>query len=110
MRRIWVESLPPQELGGSAARRLLAKWGVPPLIALPPNLEPAAMLEAMRALAQENLPFGIWPLLTDQDGYWPGERNAPAFAKRAQNALTFTRRAAAPKTLAVDLEPPLEKM
>lgn len=103
MRRIYVEHLPPEVLGEPATIALLQKFEVQPLVALPPHAETPAMARALAKLAQAGLNPGIWPLLTDDQGYWPSVHNASFFVSRVEQALAF----APARTVVVDLEPPL---
>lgn len=107
--RIWTELLAPKELGSPAVGRLLERFELQPLIALPPERETGAMAAAIGALSARGLPIGIWPLLSDLDGYWGSERNAETFGARARAALDFAGRVAQVQTLALDLEPPIER-
>ena len=51
--------------------------------------------------------MGLWPLLSDEDGYWPSEVNVQAFDRRVTEVLAFAADAGVPvQTVAVDLEPP----
>lgn len=69
------------------------------------------MASALAALSQADVPLGLWPLLEDEEGYWPSEDNASAFLGRVRDALGFAERAGAKvRTIAIDLEPPLEVM
>jgi hypothetical protein len=107
-RRIWSEFLPPQELGQAATVALCRRFGLEPIVALPPQAETPAMAEALARLTRADIRLGLWPLLPDEDGYWPSESNAEAFVDRARVALAFAAAAGARvATLAVDLEPPL---
>ncbi|MCC7381761.1 MAG: hypothetical protein IT384_08020 [Deltaproteobacteria bacterium] len=109
MRRIWCEALPPAELRADATLRLLARHQLQPIIALSPEKEDAAMAAALGALSRAGIRVGLWPLLADQDGYWVSARNARSFRRRAEEALAFAERAGASiRTLAIDLEPPLD--
>ena len=107
-RRIWVEGLPASELGAPATTALLARFGLAPLIALPPAAETPALARALAALTDRGLEVGLWPLLEDAEGYWPSAENAELFAARVARALAFARAARVPiRTVAIDLEPPL---
>jgi hypothetical protein len=107
-RRVWCEFLAPEELGSDATVRLLRRFELEPIIALPPTAETPRMADALRRLSRGGVPFGIWPLLSDEDGYWPSEDNAPAFEQRMQAVLQFVGAAGAElRTVAIDLEPPL---
>lgn len=107
-RRVWVEFLPPEQLAEPATVHLLARFGLEPLIALPPEREHGATQRALARLSAAGLSVGLWPLLPDQHGYWPSVSNAPEFERRVRQVLAFADRARVrPRTVAVDLEPRL---
>lgn len=108
-RRVWCELLPPEELGASATLGVLERFGLEPIVALPPARETDAMAAALLALSRRGLRVGLWPLLDDRDGYWPSSDNAERFDHRVESALAFADRAGATiRTVAIDLEPRLE--
>jgi hypothetical protein len=107
-RRIWCELLPPDELGSAATIGVLQRFGLEPIIALPPSGETPAMADALSALTRAGVSFGLWPLLSDEEGYWPSEPTAAAFVRRVDAVRKFVTEAGATvRTIAVDLEPPL---
>ena len=107
-RRLWSEFLPASELADPATIALLTRYGVEPIIAVPPDAQTAELAAGLGALARGNVPFGLWPLMSDEDGYWPSETTATAFSRRVDDVLAFATQArATPRTIAVDLEPPL---
>ncbi len=106
--RIWSEFLPPEELGSSAVISLLQRFGVEPIVALPPQAETTAMADALRRLSCSGLRLGIWPLLSDEQGYWPSEQNAIVARDRVLKSVRFAQTAGANvDVVAMDLEPPL---
>ncbi len=110
-RRIWCEFLPPEELGAAATVDLLGRFGLEPIVALPPHGQTPAMAEALARLSKAGVRVGVWPLLSDDEGYWPSEPTARAFGDRVRAALAFADEAGAKvQTVAVDLEPPLETL
>jgi hypothetical protein len=107
-RRIWSEFLPPEELGARATIDLLLRFGIEPIVALPPHAETEAMALAFERLTRAGVSFGVWPLLSDEKGYWPSEENADAFYERVQDILQFVDASQSNvRTVAIDLEPPL---
>jgi hypothetical protein len=107
-RRIYTELLPPDELGSEATVRLLSRFGLEPIVALPPAAEESSLGRALHRLFAAGVRVGLWPLLDDSDGYWPSNHNADAFARRVFDALMFAEAAGAmPRTVLIDLEPPL---
>jgi hypothetical protein len=108
-RRIWCELLPHEELAHPSTIGLLERFGLEPLIALPPHRQDPALASALARLDERGIPIGVWPLLSDEDGYWPSEGNSARFLERVREAIAFVRSAGASvRTLAVDLEPPLD--
>lgn len=126
-RRVCVELLPPVEAAHPAVRELLVRAGVAPMLAAqatpvgsagPGPGDRAAQADADAAVAQalaryraDGLSPCVWPLLRDQDGYWPSAYNAEAACARVRALLQNAARAGAPlcpgDTVAIDLEPPL---
>jgi hypothetical protein len=87
---------------------LLERHALEPIVALAPSHESAAMAEALSRLSRAGLRVGVWPLLSDAEGYWPSEDNASSFADRVGAVLAFAGAAGASiRTVAIDLEPPL---
>lgn len=106
---IWSEHVPPGELAADGTVALLHRYGLTPIVALPPHLQTPQMGDALRELAAAGISIGLWPLLSDADGYWASEHNAEAFAARVDEVLRFAEHnGVQPTTVAIDLEPPLE--
>ncbi|MBL4635355.1 MAG: hypothetical protein JKY56_15950 [Kofleriaceae bacterium] len=106
MYRIWTETLPSEELSSDAVLRLLKRYRLQPLVALPQERQTPAMLRAFQKLHAMQVPIGIWPLLDDEDGYWASVTNAQKFANRVWEALVYAKSADVPiATVAIDLEP-----
>ena len=109
--RVCVEFLPPQELALPSVVRLLERFGVAPLLALPPHRDDLAGLLALAPFTRAGLGAGIWPLLDDRDGYWPSEGNAARFAERTLGLLDLAaRHRLTVPWIAVDLEPRLDEL
>ncbi|MCB9653493.1 MAG: hypothetical protein H6729_05075 [Deltaproteobacteria bacterium] len=110
-RRVFSEHLPPELLGERATIDLLQRFNLEVIVALPPDRETPPMAEALERLCQAGVPIGVWPLLEDAEGYWPSEQNVEAFVSRVSRALDFVTLGGASsmlRTVAIDLEPPLE--
>jgi hypothetical protein len=87
----------------------MERFGLEPIVALPPDRETIAMGEALRSISARGIRVGLWPLMSDAEGYWPSEHNAEAFFERTKSVLLFAERHhVRVSTIAVDLEPPLE--
>lgn len=104
-RRIWCEALPAEVLAEPATRALLVRYRLEPLIAVPPHAQTPALDAALRALTSDGVPWGVWPLLGDEEGYWLSTANAARFVARVREVLGFV--PSPPRTVAIDLEPPL---
>jgi hypothetical protein len=108
-RRIWTELLPPERLAAPETIALLERHGLEPLVALPPDRDTAEMDAALATLSRAGIRLGVWPLLSDREGYWPSEHNAVAFVARVEQVLDRLAGAGAEvATVAFDLEPPIE--
>jgi hypothetical protein len=109
---VWTEFLAPEILGAAETIELLQRYSLQPLIAMPPRPfgEEAAMSQALRALQDSGIAIGLWPLLGDSEGYWPGVDNATRFRERVREVLELAEGAGARvTTLAVDLEPSVQR-
>ncbi|MBK8012579.1 MAG: hypothetical protein IPK13_14610 [Deltaproteobacteria bacterium] len=112
-RRVFSEHLPAEVLGDGATIDLLRRFGLEVIVALPSDRETPAMANAFERLGQAGVPLGVWPLLDDAEGYWPSEQNVTSFVRRVTRALEFVDASGpgsgrALRTVAIDLEPPLE--
>ncbi len=103
--RVCVEFMAPRELATPAVQRLLVAHRVAPMLAVHPG-DDAEALEALAPYAAAGLPACAWPLLSDEEGYWPSERNVVRFSQRVAELLE-TARGRPPPWIAIDLEPPL---
>jgi hypothetical protein len=108
-RRIWTEFLPPEILGAPETVALLRRYQLQPLIAMPPEREGPEMARALVALRDSGVSIGLWPLLDDSEGYWPGAGNAEGATRRVRELLHFAQETGVEvATVAIDLEPSLE--
>ncbi len=107
-RRVWTEFLSPEILGAKGTVALLQRYRLQPLVAMPPDRDGPAMVRALGALHNSGIALGLWPLLADCDGYWPGGENAHASVARVRRLVTMAEAAGVPvATVAMDLEPGL---
>ena len=110
MLRAWSEHLPYEEAMDPGVIRALEQSALHPIFAVHPEADLDRLAELLLALPPA-LSVGLWPLLPDEQGYWPGERNAEAYFARVAEILGFLgARDIAPSWLAVDLEPPLHQV
>lgn len=103
--------MPPRELARPEIVRLLSRHGVAPMLALPPDRDDDEALAALQPYVAAGLPACAWPLLTDEQGYWPSERNVALFAARVAALLAgAARRQRGIPWLAIDLEPAIGEL
>lgn len=108
MRRIWAEQLTPEAMRDPAVLRLLGRFDIHPILAVHPETNLDELARWIGDVRTVGLEAGIWPLLPRTEGYWPSERNVPAWARRVHRVLdAVQRRDQTPTWLAVDLEPPI---
>lgn len=109
-RYIWSEYVPYQALRTSALLRMLAARAITPIVAVtPPLLEEAAGV--VLACRDAGAGVGLWPMLDDADGRWASAANAARFCAFAHQLIdTLDRHSAHPDCLAIDLEPPIERL
>ena len=111
MIRIWSEHLPLQDAAQPDVVGLLRRHGVHPIFAAPHDVDDAALGRVVRAYRDAGLEPGVWPLLSDAQGYWPSEDNAQVYFQRVEQLLSaLEQQGATPAWLAVDLEPPLTQI
>ena len=109
--RIWSELLPYQDARQKDVLDLLAVGQLHPIFAVGPEADLDALAGLLRDVRARGLDPGVWPLLSDAQGYWPSERNAPAYFERVQALLDALEAQGSPVSwLAVDLEPPLHQL
>jgi hypothetical protein len=104
-RRIWCETVSPDELGAGATVGLLRRFDVAPILAVWPETAPASRALAAR-FEGEGLPVAIWPMLPDAAGRWINAANAGAFG-------AFVERLAGelgPREIVLDLEPAIDQV
>ncbi len=112
MIRIWSEYLPYEDAASQDVQRLLSEGPLHPIFAVHHDADLDALARLLEALGPLGLEIGVWPLLTDEQGYWPCEQNAPAYFARVSDILAHLDASSAPLPawLAVDLEPPIHQI
>ncbi len=109
-RYIWSELVPYSVVGSSAVQSALVEHGVTPVVAVRPG-EPAAVARLVCSYREAGLEVALWPMLDDADGRWASAANAERFCGFVRALLDdLEARAATPVALAIDLEPPIERM
>ncbi|MDE3074498.1 MAG: hypothetical protein KGJ86_03635 [Chloroflexota bacterium] len=104
--RVWSEFLPYRELGQPAVLRLLRAFDCGLLVQVRQQSLGKELAELLHRSREEGVEAGLWLLLTEDQGYWPSERNAGLFRDYLTRVLEWR----APAWIAVDLEPPLWQM
>ncbi|ACY19120.1 hypothetical protein [Haliangium ochraceum] len=109
-RYIWSEYVPYETLRQRALLEMLRARAIAPLIAVTPPLL-GGIASVVRACRDADVTVGVWPMLDDVDGRWASAVNAARFCGFARDLLVTLERAdALPDALAIDLEPPIERM
>lgn len=102
--------MPYQALRAPALLGMLATRAITPIVAVtPPLLDQAA--DVVLACRDAGAGIGLWPMLDDADGRWASAANAARFCAFARALIdALDRRGARPDALAIDLEPPIERL
>jgi hypothetical protein len=109
--RIWSEFVPYADAQRPRVLDLLAKHQVHPIFAVDSDADETALYRLLKAVRSRGLAVSIWPVLSKEDGYWPNERNGPAYFDRVLGLLhRLGRNNIAVDWVAMDLEPPLEQV
>ncbi|MFO0758358.1 MAG: hypothetical protein U0359_17840 [Byssovorax sp.] len=110
-RRIWCETLPPEDLCAPATIALLRRYSLAPIVAVFPTTSRDVIARVIAAYAAEGLPAAVWPMLDDRDGRWASAGNAAVFCRFAGDLIgDLAARGQRPAELFVDLEPAIEAM
>jgi hypothetical protein len=109
-RYIWSEHVPYPTLRTRAVLDLLAGRAITPIVAVtPPVLAHAA--DVVLACRDAGVGVGLWPMLDDAHGRWASAANAARFCALATELLDLLdARDARPDCIAIDLEPPIERL
>ena len=111
MFRIWSEHLPLDVAASQDVQALLMRGALHPLFAVKPHTDMGQLADLLRTCHANKLEAGVWPLLRDDQGYWPSERNSAVYFERVTQILDdLSAQDISPPWLAVDLEPPLQQV
>lgn len=77
--RVWAEYLTPNEALKKNVIKLLKRYDVTLGMAFPPGSMNKDFAKMFREYEQAGVAVQVWPLLSDDSGYWPNERNAGEF-------------------------------
>jgi len=102
----YTEFLDYKKLTQSEVIELLKKYEIKLCIATDEKRLPR-LIPLLKKYQNEKIEFSIWPLLTEEDGYWPSERNVKElnllldkiFKMASENDIKI-------KEIVIDLEPP----
>lgn len=109
MIRTWCEYLDYAGARSDGTLDLLERGNLHPIFALRPGTDLSALTHLIRDARERGLEVGIWPLLEEEQGYWPSVRNAEVFLRRLDDwKRALERRGATPDWIAFDIEPPFQ--
>lgn len=109
--RAWAEHIKSTDLVDNGVIRLLRRFSVNPCIAVTHDDLGKALEGILRRYASAGLEMTVWPLLPDEIGYWPNERNVEHFSAFVQEILDQVRTDALRLSwIAIDMEPPIYQM
>ncbi|MFU8802179.1 MAG: hypothetical protein ACNA8W_00080 [Bradymonadaceae bacterium] len=82
MFRIWCEHLAFEEARQKEVLDLLLRGPIHPIFAVSHDADLHELAGLVTDYQKTGLEVGLWPLLSDEDGYWPSEANStPYFAR-----------------------------
>lgn len=109
MIRVWSEHLDYDDARQPEVLALLERGELHPIFAVRPDSDLDELASLLADLRSTELQVAIWPLLDEEDGYWPSVQNAARFAERLDGYLeVLGGRGVLPDWVAFDLEPALE--
>lgn len=109
--RVWSELLPYEVARSRDTLALLSQGQLHPVFAVSPAADLDELAGLMRDVQARGLDVGIWPLLKDEQGYWPSERNGADYFERVVAVLEHLKgQGVSAQWVAVDLEPPLHQV
>jgi hypothetical protein len=109
-RRVWCEMLTHAEIAAPNVLSALGRRGIGVLVAALPG--PLDDLVTLSSRARDaGVQLGVWPMLANEAGRWASAENAAGFSSYVRRLVDeLDRRGAAPDEIALDLEPPIERL
>ncbi len=109
--RVWAEYLTPEEAAKKEVINLLGKYGVILGMSFPPGSMNREYARLLGEYEQAGSPVMLWPLMSDELGYWPSERTAVEFPAYIEEIFDWAdKNKVGFPWLAVDMEPPHYQM
>jgi hypothetical protein len=104
-RRIWCERVPYQVLTSKPVLQLLTRYRLKPLVAVLPE-QMADVGNVARLLSEKGIPFGLWPMIANEQGRWANTHNVHFFSDYISHLLeTLENSSALPEEIVLDIEP-----
>lgn len=108
--RFWAEFITPPDIAKNAVE-LLSEFEAGVAAAMYPVSLTRKNANAFRKLRQAGVELTFWPLMEQEQGYFPGEGNITEYSAMVRHMVEWSRKnEVVPDMLAVDLEPPLQQM
>jgi len=109
-RSIWSEYTPYSALQEPGLLAELGRRGIQLAVAVTPPLM-ASSVAVVRACRSAGVSVAIWPMLSDAQGRWASANNAAPYCRFVRELLALLgEKAVLPDALALDLEPPIERI
>lgn len=108
--RFWAELIEPPDIAKKALP-LLEKFGAGVAVAVYPVSLTRKNANAFRKLLDAGIELTFWPLMEQEQGYFPGERNMDEYSAMVRHVVSWSEKnAVTPSMIAVDLEPPIQQL
>lgn len=108
--RIWSEYTPYAALHDPALLKELARRRIQLALAVTPELL-SELIAVLRCCQAHAVAVALWPMLDDAKGRWASAGNADSYCDFVRRLLALcAEHAVLPQALAVDLEPPIERL
>lgn len=108
--RIWSEYTPYAALHDPQLLGELARRNIQLALAVTPELLPE-LGGVVRSCHKHGVEVAVWPMLSDAQGRWASAANADSYCRFVRTLLKhLSEHAALPQALAIDLEPPIERL
>jgi hypothetical protein len=108
--RFWEESMSPPDIVKKALP-LLEQYSAGVAVAMYPVSLTRKNANAFKKLADAGVEYAFWPLMEQEQGYFPGERNIAQYSALVRHQIEWAQKNdVLPDMIAIDLEMPIQQM